>query len=130
MAPFHTQRGEGKVGCIVSLLVLVLLVGTAFKAVPVLYSNNELWTTAQEICGRAALLDQTNMTKQIEAKARELEIPEALAPGAIQVSKSGGDQGGTCRLSLNYAREIDFYGIYKYKLATEKSKAVPYMNVN
>ena len=66
----------------------------------------------------------------MEAKARELEIPEALAPGAIQVSKSGGDQGGTCRLSLNYAREIDFYGIYKYKLATEKSKAVPYMNVN
>ena len=36
------QRGEGKVGCIVSLLVLGSLTAAAFKAVPIYWSDNEL----------------------------------------------------------------------------------------
>lgn len=122
------QRGEGKIGCIVTLLVLVILGAAAFQVVPVLFSNNDFLSSVENIAGRAAIIPQATIEAQINQKARELNIPEALAPGAIVVTKSGDHQMGTCTVRLKYTRKIDFYGVFTYPLETDKVKNIPYMD--
>jgi len=120
-----SQRVEGKIGCIVSLLVLVVLGAVAFKVVPVVFSNQEFVRSAEEIAGRAATLSQDNITLQIQKRAQDLEIMEALEPGAITVVKSGTERG-TCRVSLNYVRKVDLFGVTSIEIKTEKEKHVPF----
>lgn len=130
MSRIRTQRGEGKIGCIVSLLVLILFGATAIKVVPVYYSNNELLKSAEEIATRAAVLTQENIEAQIKAKARDLEIPEALAPGAIHVRRTAASGiEGSCTVRIEYTRKIDLYGVTSLEINTSKQKVVPYMDV-
>lgn len=124
-----TQRGEGKIGCIVSLLVLILLVATGFKVVPVLYSNHEFVKVSEEIAGRAALLTQQNIELQIREKAQDLGIREALEPGAIVVTRTAGSGNGVCTVRLTYTREVDLFGVTSFEIKTNKEKVVPYMDV-
>lgn len=120
-----SQRGEGKIGCIVSLLVLIILGAVAFKVVPVFFSNQEFVRSAEEIAGRAAVLSQDNIALQIRNRAQELGIPEALEPGAVTVVKSGAGQG-TCRLTLNYKRKVDLFGVTTLDIKTEREKSIPF----
>jgi len=122
------QRGEGKIGCIVTLLVLSILGAAAFQIVPVLFSNNDFLTSVENIAGRAAIIPQATIEAQILQKARELGIQEALAPGAVLVSKTGDNQGGVCTVRIRYTRKIDFYGVFTFPLETDKNKVIPYMD--
>lgn len=122
------QRGEGKIGCIISLLVLAVLIGAAIKAVPILFSNNDFVGSIESIAGRAAIIPQATIELQIRDKAKELGIPEALAPGAILVSKSGDSISGMCTVRLRYTRKIDFYGVYTYPMETNLTKSVPFLD--
>jgi len=124
----RNQRGEGKIGCIVTLLILSVAGAAAFQFVPVLFSNNDFLNSVENIAGRAGILSQSTIEAQINQKARELGIPEAIAPGAVMVTKVGDNQQGTCTVRINYTRKIDFYGFFTYPLKTEKVKAVPYMD--
>jgi len=128
MINHRQQRGEGKIGCIVTLLVLSILGAAAFQVVPVLFSNNDFLGSVENIAGRAGILPQTTIEAQINQKARELNIPEAIAPGAIVVTKVGDKQQGTCTVRVSYTRNIDFYGVFTYPLKTETEKTVPYMD--
>jgi len=128
MQNFPTQRGEGKIGCVVTLLVVILLGSAAFKAVPVFFSNNEFITAVENIAGRAGTMPQATIEAQINQQAREQNIPEALAPGAVVVTKVGDAQSGICTVRIKYTRKIDFFGVFTYPLVTEKTKAVPYMD--
>ncbi len=123
-----SQRGEGKIGCIISLLVVTLLGAAAFQVVPVLFSNNDFLTSIESIAGRAAIIPQATIEAQIAQKARELNIPEALAPGAIVVSKTGDNQSGVCTIRIKYTRKIDFYGVFSFPYETDKVKTIPYMD--
>lgn len=122
------QRGEGKLGCIVSLLVLLLLVGVGIKAIPVYWSNNELKDAAKDLASRASVQPEALIEQQLRAKAKELEIPEALAAGAIVITKSGDKSQGTCTVRLHYSRKIDFFGVTSYTLDTEDSVSSPYLD--
>ena len=122
------QRGEGKIGCIISLIILVTLIGAAFRFVPVYFSNNEFITAVEGIAGRAAALTPEAIQIQINQKARELQIPEALTPGSIVVTKVGDHLEGSCTVKIKYTRKIDFYGIMTYPLETNKTKTIPYMD--
>ena len=122
------QRGEGKLGCIVSLLVLLVLVGIGIKAVPVYWSNNELKDAAKDLASRASVQSVPLIEQQLRAKAKELEIPEALAAGAIVITKSGDNSQGNCTVRLHYSRKIDFFGITSYTLETEDSVSSPYLD--
>lgn len=128
MINHRQQRGEGKIGCIVSLLILSLAGAAAFQFVPVLLSNNNFLNSVESIAGRAAIIPLPGIVAQINQKARELNIPEALAPGAIVVTKSGDNFQGTCTVRLNYTRNIDFYGIFSLPYKTETVKSVPIMD--
>jgi hypothetical protein len=123
MRRHRTQRGEGKIGCIVSLLILGAAVGTLFKAFPVYYGNFELADACDLIATEASRLPQEQVEANVKQKARELEITEALKPGAIRVTKiSGGSENpGKCTIVLHYRRTIDLYGLYKWDVEMDKT---------
>lgn len=126
------QAGEGKVGCFVSLTLLILLVGVGIKALPVYYSNNEFVKACRDDIGpKASNASNTmapdlladNITAMIRAKAKELEIPEALKPGAIAVTvqQAGSDTPGNVHMVLRYKRTVDFYGVTTYDWETDEA---------
>ena len=133
MTPFHPrararhQRGEGKVGCVVSLLLLVGLTATAFKAVPIYWSDNELKDAAKDFASRASVLQVEAIELQLRAKARDLGIGEAIVPGAIKASKSG-DSQGTCTIVINYKRKIDLFGVYQWVVDAHSTVSAPYLS--
>ena len=124
------QRGEGKIGCIVILLILALTGAVAFKVVPIYWNNNELKESAKDIASRASVVTIPNIEAQVKAKARELDIKEASAPGAISVRKEGDYASGTCYVTFRYSQKIDFYGLTDYTLETHTVISSPYINAN
>lgn len=123
-SPFRNrQAGEGKLGCIITIAVLVILIAAAMKAWPVYYSNNELDTAINnDIAPMASRATDEEVMSQIKAKAKELDIPEALKPGAITVNitpSSGTDVPGNIHIVLRYQRPVDFYGVYSYTFVTD-----------
>jgi len=134
MTPFHRrdharhQRGEGKVGCILSLLILAGLVATGLKAVPIYWSDNELKDAAKDMASRASVLQPEAIELQLRAKARDLGIAEAYKPGAIKTTKAGDSTQGTCSIRLKYKRTIDLYGLYKWAVEVDTTVSSPYLS--
>ena len=128
------QAGEGKVGCFVTLMILVVTIAAAVKAGPIYYSNNELVNAINnDIAPMASRATDEEVLAQVRAKAKDLEIPEALQPGAIQVSitQSGTDTPGNVHIVLHYQRPVDFYGIYSYTFKTDETiDRTVYTNIN
>lgn len=126
------QRGEGKLGCLVSLLVLGTLGAAAYKAVPVYYGNSELVDACDFIASGSARKPIEMVEREVKEKAKELGVVEALTQkNAIRVSKGGSADAGTCTIALRYKRDIDFYGVYKWSLETDKRITKPiFENIN
>jgi hypothetical protein len=124
----YRQRGEGKVGCIVSLLVMTVLVATGLKAIPVYWGNNELKDAAKDAATRASVLKVESIELQLREKARDLGIAEALAPGAIKATKTGDNNQGTCTIRMRYRQKIDFYGVYQWTWDVSEDITSPYLN--
>jgi hypothetical protein len=122
------QRGEGKIGCVLSILMFALLLGIGGKLVPYWWSVDQLRDNADELASRAGLLNDDTIRAQLRAKAKDLELPEALAPNAITFRRQGSEREGAMVIELRFKREIDFYGIYKYTWVTEKRVFKPYMD--
>lgn len=120
------ERGEGKLGCIVSLLVLGIVGAAAYKAVPVYYANSELVDACDFIASSASRKPLELVEKEVKDKARELGIFEALMDkNAIRVTKSTNGEAGTCTVTLRYKRTIDFYGAYKWTMVMDKRISRP-----
>jgi hypothetical protein len=132
--PRTRQRGEGKVGCIISLVVLLVLGGAAAKLVPYWWDLDQFFSSADELASRAGTIASTpekgeeTIKTQLMAKARELELPEAARPGAVTVSvTSGGDSSnGRCTIRIKFSRTLDFYGLTSTVWATDKTIAKPW----
>lgn len=120
------QRGEGKVGCIMSMLVLGTLTAIAIKAIPVYYGNSELIDACDLIASSAARKPIETIEREVKEKAKEVGVVEAITTkDAIRVSKTGGGEAGTCTILLRYKRTIDFYGVYQWTLETDKRISKP-----
>jgi hypothetical protein len=122
------QRGEGKVGCTLTLLVFAALVAVGLKVVPVYYSNSDLADACHFIASSASRVPIELVEKQAKDKARELGMLDVLAqPGAITVSKTTTDPGtpGTCTIRLHYKQTIDLYGVYRFDIVTDKTISEP-----
>lgn len=120
------QRGEGKIGCIVSLVAFLVLGAVAYKIVPYWWAVDQLVNTADELASRAGTLNADTITSQMKAKANDQELQEALKPGAIHVSISGVGENGMCTITLKFTREIDMYGVTKVTWATDKRISKPW----
>lgn len=126
------QRGEGKVGCILTLLVFGALAAAGYKAIPVYYSDSELVDACDFIASSAARKPLEVIEREVRAKARDLNIPEVLAnKQAVSVSKGGTADAGTCTITLRYKRVVDFYGTYQWTKETNKRISKPiFENIN
>ena len=123
------ERGEGQIGCVLTLGVLVLVAAVLYKIVPVYYANSSLADTANDLSSKAGILSVPALEQQLKSKAKELEIPEALAPGAIKVTVAGDKAAGNCTIHLKYTRKVDIFGAYEYPVDFDKSVMNPYMDV-
>lgn len=132
------QAGEGKVGCFVTATLLIIGIGVAIKAGPVYFSNNELSNAIKTDIGPAASRARSDMpaeelaaqvAAQIRKEAKDLEIPEALAPGAVTVTvqQGGSDAPGNVHVVLRYTRPVDFYGVYSYDFNTDETQDITIM---
>jgi len=120
------QRGEGKLGCIVSLLVVGAIAAAAYKAVPVYFGNSELIDACGFIASGASRKPVETLEREVKDKARELGVIEVLTDKhAIRITKTSGGEAGTCTITLRYKRIIDFYGLYQWTLVTESTITKP-----
>ena len=120
------QRGEGKIGCIFSLLIVGALGAAAYKAVPVYYGNSELIDACGFIASGSSSKPVETIEREVKDKAKELMVVEALTQkGAIRVTKTSGGEAGTCTITLHYNRVIDFYGVYQWSLVTDSRTSKP-----
>lgn len=126
------QRGEGKVGCILTLLVFGLLAAAGYKAIPVYYADSELTDACDFIASGATRKPIETVEREVREKARELGVHEALADkNAIRVTKTGTGEAGMCTITLRYRRKIDFYGVYQWTKETNKRISKPiYENIS
>lgn len=122
------ERGEGKIGCIVTLLVLIVAGGLALKIVPEYLANDAIMESARDLASRAGVRPVEELKAQLKAKAQEKEIPEAFAPGAITINTTGSKDSGTCTIRVNYVRNVDLYGITTVKLTFDKTVSQPFMD--
>ena len=120
------QRGEGKIGCIFSLLIVGALGAAAYKAVPVYYGNSELIDACGFIASESSGKPVETTVREVKDKAKELMVVEALTQkGAIRVTKTSNGEAGTCTITLHYSRVIDFYGLYQWTLVTDSRTSKP-----
>lgn len=126
----HTRaRGEGKIGCILSLLVLIAGVGAGYKIIPVYYANNNLQDFAGDLAGQAGFKGLPQIRAELRSKADALGILEATREGAIAADMVGDANFGTCNINLNYTQAVDLYGIYTLQLRTHKRISRTYRDV-
>jgi len=122
----RNQRGEGKLGCLISLLLLGSIAAAAYKAVPVYYGNSELIDACDFIASGSARKPVEIVEKEVKDKARELGVTEALTDkNAIQVTKTGSGDSGFCNITLRFKRTIDFYGTYRWTMTVDKRISKP-----
>jgi hypothetical protein len=123
------ERGEGKIGCILSLLVMAAAIAGGVRVLPVLYGNYTLAEFAGEQAGKAGIFKLEGLEKELRSKAKDLDIPEALAPGAIAMTATGNPtEGGYCTVRLAYTRKVDLYGIYQLTLNTDEKITKQYID--
>jgi hypothetical protein len=101
------EAGDGKLGCI--LWVLLLLVGLliAWKAIPVKIASSELYDFMVEQAKWAGQTDAETIEKRIFAKATELNIP--VDRRRVEAVKAG----GKLRMRATYTVPLEFPG-YTY----------------
>jgi hypothetical protein len=94
--------------------------------VPVFYANHQMEDAATRKAESASGRAEEIIQRELLEEARTIGVEQALRPRAITVVKRGGGDGmGSCTVSLSYTTTIDFYGLYKWDLVTDKRITKP-----
>ena len=107
MANLHPRRGEGKLGCVIWLLLLLVFVMIAVKVIPIKMASAELYDFMEEQAMFAGRRKPIDLKKAILHRAKELDLP--LTEKDIKVER----HGGRIRMRASYVVEVDFPG-YTY----------------
>lgn len=113
MRPRSTQTGEGKIGCIFWLLVLIVGAVVAWEVIPIKMRSVQLHDYMEDQAAVATYnRDAEAMKKRILAKARELDIP--LDKDKLEVTRVG----DRIRMKATYTIPAEFPG-YTYNWTFE-----------
>jgi hypothetical protein len=83
-----SQRGDGKLGCVLWLALLIVVVLVAWKAIPVKLKSTEFHAYLDELAKfNAARTQPEDIKKMIINKAGEMEIP--IDPTQVAVIRRG-----------------------------------------
>ncbi len=113
------ETGEGKLGCLVSLALLVVFGFICFRTIPVFLDKMDFEDQLERIASEAGARawDPDVVKHQVEELARNKEF--TTTPEDLQVLRSGG-RGGDLRININYWRSVDFVGyIYTFRFRAE-----------
>jgi len=120
---FPVQRGESRIGCIVGIMILSILFAISLRIFPIYNSNNRFFEAVEDIATRSGNMSRETIEAEIAKKAKDLKIPEALAPGAISVSCVIAEVNGMCTVRIKYARKVKLFGITILVMNTDRDIA-------
>ena len=75
MTRLNPRYGQGKIGCILWLLVLLAVVGVAAKLIPIKIKSAELYDYMEEQAMFAGRAGTETLKKRILDRAEDLDIP-------------------------------------------------------
>lgn len=101
------QRGEGRIGCILWLLVVIAAVMVAVKVVPVKLVDIEFGDYIEEQAQFAGRSSGDTLRARIIKKAKELDVP--IKKKDLKVEKSMNH----VKIEASYMVNLDF-GFYQY----------------
>ena len=102
------ERGAGNLGCVLWIVLLVVLVMVAAKAIPVKMKSSQLYDHMEEIAKFASRTPADQLENQILAKAVELDLP--ITKDNIKAERVG----DSVRMSVDYVVPLEFPG-YTYE---------------
>lgn len=109
MRPRRSQTGEGKIGCIVWTLLLILGAMVAYEMVPIKMKSAQLYDYMEDQASDATYNRNSEATKKrILRKARDLDIP--LDKDNLSVERIG----DRIRMKATYTIPAEFPGYTYY----------------
>jgi hypothetical protein len=108
MGRHRGQRGEGQIGCIVGLIILVAASYIAFKMIPVKVRAADLRQEITDVARSAGMYSEPEIRKRIMGKAEELGLP--LQPGDLKVLR----KSDRVLIEATYVVPVEFPG-YTYQ---------------
>lgn len=108
MGKLHPRHGQGKLGCILWLLVLLAFLGICFKAIPVKIHSAELYDFMEEQAMFAGSAKPEEIKKRILRRAEELELPLKAKDLSVE------QHGGRIRMKATYTVPLEFPGYTHY----------------
>lgn len=102
------ELGEGKLGCLFGLIVLLLAGMIAYKMIPVKVKAAEMRDAVSDEARSASQHSDKWILESLLEKARSLELP--VAENDIEIKRAGGE----IRIEVDYTVPVNFPG-YVYK---------------
>lgn len=116
------QRGEGNIGCILWLVVLLVAGLVLWKAIPVKMANATLYDHMIEMTKFSARRSPEYLKKQILNKAEELKLP--VKSKNVQVEK----KNERIRMRVRYMVPVELLGFtYEWKVDHEVDRPIFYL---
>jgi hypothetical protein len=112
------QRGEGKVGFLIAIIVIGIAIFLGAKIIPVRVAAYEFRDVLREETRHAAVrYNDEAVAKRIMKKAKELEVP--LSPKNLRVQRTTGEMIVTASYEQTIDLKVTKY-VYKFS-ATERA---------
>jgi len=104
----RNQAGEGQLGCVIGLIILIAAGFTAYKMIPVKVKAAELRQEIVDEAKSAGLRNDKEIRANIMNKAQELGLP--LEDKNLLIARTG---NASIRVEANYVVPVEFPG-YTY----------------
>jgi hypothetical protein len=108
MGRHRGQRGEGQIGCVFGLIVLIAVSYIAFKMIPVKVRAADLRQEITDVARSAGAYKEPEIRKRIMAKAEELGLP--LETRDLEIIR----KSERVYIEANYVVPVEFPG-YTYQ---------------
>lgn len=107
MSSNRRERGEGRMGCLVGLVLLSIAILIAYRMIPVKVKTAELRDAVYDASKSAGQLNDKQIHGTILAKAKQLELPVEASDIVVKRSPN------YIRVDVNYTVPVEFPG-YTY----------------
>ena len=108
MVRLNPRYGQGKIGCILWLLVLLAVVGVAAKLIPIKIRSAELYDYMEEQALFAGRSGTETLKKRILERAQDLDLP--LDKKNLKVER----RGGRIQIRASYTVPVELPGYTYY----------------
>jgi hypothetical protein len=108
MVRLNPRNGQGKLGCILWLLVLLAVVGVTAKLIPIKIRSAELYDYMEEQALFAGRSGTETLKKRILERAKDLDLP--LDKKNLKVER----RGGRIQIRATYTVPVELPGYTYY----------------